>query len=274
MSSEVQHVEVLGGEDRTQRTSGQLSVTVIAGEVENEIRECLESVTWADEIIVVNSSADRTAEIAREFTDKVLVRGWSGYGSQKQFALESATKEWVLSLDTDERVSEALREEIRTVLSHASNYDGYYIPRRGYFLGHWIRHCGWYPDYQLRLFRREKARVNDRRIHESFTVTGPVGFLKNDLHHYTHPTIAVALAKGREYAALEAAEKVEKKRVNALLVLLHPLFEFFSSFFLKQGFRDGAYGLMVCMIHAMTDMQTYLRMWEARVRSRREHEET
>jgi glycosyltransferase involved in cell wall biosynthesis len=262
MSSEVSHVEVLAEEDRMQRTSGQLSVTVIAGEVENEIRECLESVNWADEIIVVNSSADRTAEIAREFTDKVLVRAWSGYGSQKQFALESATKEWVLSLDTDERVSEPLQEEIKRVLSNGSQYDGYYIPRRGYFLGHWIKHCGWYPDYQLRLFRRGKARMNDRRIHESFTVTGPVGFLKNDLHHYTHPTIAVALAKGREYAALEAAEKVEKKRVSALFVFLHPLFEFFSSFFLKQGFRDGAYGLMVCMIHAMTDAQTYMKIWE------------
>jgi glycosyltransferase involved in cell wall biosynthesis len=262
MSSEVPHAEVLAGQNRTQSSSGQLSVTVIAGEVENEIRECLGSVNWADEIIVVNSSADRTAEIAREFTDKVLVREWSGYGSQKQFALESATKEWVLSIDTDERVSEGLRDEIKSLLSHASEYDGYYIPRRSYFLGRWIRHCGWYPDYQLRLFRREKARMNDRKIHEAFTVNGPVGFLKSDLHHYTHPTIAIALAKAREYAALEAAEKVGKRHVNALFVLLHPLFEFFSSFFLKQGFRDGAYGLMVCMIHAMTDAQTYMKIWE------------
>jgi glycosyltransferase involved in cell wall biosynthesis len=255
-------MKVLAGQDRALQSSDQLSVTVIAGEVENEIRECLESVSWADEIIVVSSSTDRTEDIAREFTEKVLVRKWGGYGSQKQFALESATKEWVLSLDTDERVSEALQEEIKRVLSNGSEYDGYYIPRRGYFLGHWIRHCGWYPDYQLRLFRREKARMNDRKIHESFTVTGPVGFLKNDLHHYTHPTIAIALTKGREYAALEAAEKVGKKRVSALVVVLHPFIEFFSSFFLKQGFRDGAYGLMVCMIHAMTDAQTYMKIWE------------
>ena len=262
MSSEAPDLAVSTKQDQARQSSGGLSVTVIAGEVEDEIRGCLESVKWADEIIVVDSSVSRTVEIAREFTDKVLVREWNGYGSQKQFALESATKEWVLSLDTDERVSEHLREEIKSVLSDDTAYDGYYIPRRGYFLGHWIKHCGWYPDHQLRLFRRSKAKMNDRKVHEAFMVNGPVGFLKNDLHHYTHPTIEKAIAKGREYAALEAAEKVGKRRVSALLVVLHPVVEFFSSFFLKQGFRDGVYGLMVCMIHAMTDAQTYMKIWE------------
>lgn len=244
------------------RSSGQMSVTVIAGEAEHEIRECLESVKWADEIIVVNSAVGRTAEIARQYTEKVLYRQWGGYGVQKQFALESATKEWVLSIDTDERVCTDLREEIQTILSNGSAYDGYYIPRRSYFLGHWIRHCGWYPGFQLRFFRRTNARMNDREVHEAFVVDGPVGFLKSDIIHYTHPTIEKALGKANEYSALEAAEKVGKKHVNALLVVLHPLYEFFSSFILKQGFRDGVYGLMVCLIHAMTDAQVHMRIWE------------
>jgi len=165
-------------------------------------------------------------------------------------------------LDTDERVSTDLREEIQGILTNGSAYDGYFIPRRGYFLGHWIKHCGWYPDYQLRFFRRSRATTNERQVHEAFVVRGPVGYLKSDLIHYTHPTIAKAMEKGREYAVLEAEEKAGRKRVSALFVVLHPIYEFFNSFILKQGFRDGVYGLMVCLIHAMTDAQVYMQIWE------------
>jgi glycosyltransferase involved in cell wall biosynthesis len=262
MTSEESPSELATEHDLTQKSSDRISVAVIAGDVEDEIRECLQTVKWANEIIVVNSGVDRTAAIAREYTDKVLLKEWAGYGAQKQFALEAATGDWVLSLDTDERVSTDLREEIQRILSTGSAYSGFYIPRRGYFLGHWIRHCGWYPDFQLRFFRRSKARINDRKVHEAFVVSGPVGFLKSDLIHNTHPTIEKAFAKGREYAALEAAEKAGKKRVNTLLVVLHPIYEFFNSFMLKQGFRDGVYGLMVSMIHAMTDAQVYMKIWE------------
>jgi glycosyltransferase involved in cell wall biosynthesis len=237
-------------------------VTVVAGDVEDEIRECLETVKWADEIIVVHSGVDRTGAIAREYTDKVLVKEWTGFGPQKQFALEAATSEWVLSLDTDERVSTDLREEIHSILKNGSTYAGFCIPRRGYFLGRWIKHCGWYPDFQLRFFRRSKARADNRKVHERFIVDGTVGHLNSDLIHYTHPTIEKAIAKGREYAALEAMEKVGKKRVNALLVTLHPVYEFFNSFVLKQGFRDGTFGLMVSLIHAISDAQVYMKIWE------------
>jgi glycosyltransferase involved in cell wall biosynthesis len=240
----------------------RLSVAIIAGEAETEIRECLESVKWADEIVVVSSGVDRTAAIAREYTDKVLLKEWAGFGAQKQFALESATGEWALSLDTDERVSTDLRQEIQNILASGSAYAGFYMPRRGYFLGQRIRHCGWYPDFQLRFFQRSKARIDGRKVHEAFVVDGPVGYLKGDLIHYTHPTIEKAIAKGMEYAALEAAEKAGKKHANLLLVVLHPIYEFFNSFILKQGFRDGVYGLMVSIIHAMTDAQVHMKIWE------------
>jgi len=235
---------------------------VVAGDVEDDIRECLETVKWADEIIVVNSGTDRTAAIAREYTDKVLVKEWAGYGAQKQFALEAATNDWVLSVDSDERVPEELREEILRVLTNGSANAGFYIPRRGYFLGRWIKHCGWYPDYQLRLFRRSRARTDNRKVHEGFVVDGAVGHLKSDLVHYTHPSIEKAIAKGREYAALEAVEKAGRKRVNALLVVLHPIYEFLNCFLLKLGFLDGVYGLMVSLIHAMSDAQVYMKIWE------------
>jgi glycosyltransferase involved in cell wall biosynthesis len=248
--------------DLTLKSSDRISVTVVAGDVEDDIRECLETVKWADEIIVVSSGVDRTAAIAREYADKVLIKEWAGYGAQKQFALEAATCEWVLSVDTDERVSTDLRAEIQGILTKGTTYAGFFMPRRSYFLGRWIKHCGWYPDYQLRLFRRTKARTDSRKVHERFVVDGPVGQLKSDLIHYTHPTIEKAIAKGREYAALEAAEKAGKKHVNALVVVLHPLYEFFNCFLLKRGFLDGAYGLMVSLIHAMSDAQVYMKIWE------------
>jgi glycosyltransferase involved in cell wall biosynthesis len=250
--------EVSSGE-----SARQLTVTIIAGAAEDEIRVCLESVKWADEIVVVNSvSKDRTAEIAHEYTDKVLFKEWEGYGAQKQFALDCATNEWVLSLDSDERVSDALRSEIENILTNGSSHDGFYIPRRNYFLGRWIKHCGWYPGYQLRLFRKSKAKVNDRRIHEAFVVGGSVGYLACDIIHHTHPTIRDTLAKVDEYSTLKAQEKVGLKRVTFLYLIFHPFVAFVHSFFFKQGFRDGVYGLMVSIIHAITDAETCMKIWE------------
>lgn len=241
----------------------RLSVVIIAGAVEHEIRDCLESVKWADEIIVVNSqSKDRTAEIAREYTDKVFFRNWDGFSKQKQFALEQAKNEWILSLDSDERVSPELRTEIQTILTNGSAYDGYYIPRRNYFLGHWVKHCGWYPGYQLRFFRKSKARMNERLVHEAFLVEGPVGYLKNDIIHQTHPTIRITLEKINTYSSLKAEEKASRRPVTFLDLLLQPPMAFLHFFFLKQGFRDGVYGLMVSMIHALTVALTYLKIWE------------
>jgi len=241
----------------------RLSVTIIAGAVEHEIRECLESVKWADEIIVVNSqSEDRTAKIAHEYTGKVWIRAWEGYGAQKQFALDQATNDWVLSLDSDERVSEELRAEIQGILANGSSYDGYYIPRRSYFLGHWVKYCGWYPGYQLRLFRKSKTRMNEKRVHESFVVLGPVGYLTKDILHHTHPTIRATLQKIDAYSTLKAQERANRKRVTFLDLMLRPPAAFLHFFFFKQGFRDGVYGLMVSLIHAMTVTQTYLKIWE------------
>lgn len=241
----------------------KLSVTVIAGNAEGEIRDCLESVKWADEIIVVDSmSRDKTAEIAREYTDKVFLKEWGGYAAQKQFSLDQAKNEWVFSLDSDERVSETLRDEIEGVLRNGTTLDGYYVPRRNFFLGQWIKRCGWYPGYQLRLFRKGKAKLNERKIHEAFLVDGPIGYLTHDIIHHTHPTIHETLSKVNEYSTLRAQEKASRKRVTALDLVLRPLAAFLQFYILKQGFRDGVYGLMVSMIHAITNAQTYMKIWE------------
>lgn len=239
----------------------RISVIVIAGMEEHNIAECLESVRWADEIIVVNSeSKDRTVVIAKQFTDRVFVRKWEGYASQKNFSLQQAKNEWVLSLDADERVSPELREEISSL--DFSKADGFYIPRRNYFLGKVIRSCGWSPDYQLRLFRKSKTNVTDRKVHEGFTVAGKKDYLKNELIHYTHDSITNTLKKIEEYSTLEAEEKVNRIRMNGPKMFFKPLWAFIQHFVMRRGFTDGAHGLMVSIIHAMTKTQVYMKIWE------------
>lgn len=239
----------------------KISVIIIAGNEENNISECLESVSWADEIVVVDSgSSDRTVDIARNYTTRVFVHQWEGYAAQKSYALSLASNEWVLSIDADERVSPELKTEIQNL--DIDRADGYKIPRRNYFLGKIIRSCGWYPDYQLRLFKKSKTKVTNRQVHEGFFVDGRVEKLKNDLIHYTHMTIAGTLRKINEYSSLQAVEKAPRKKVHAYHILFHPAWAFFQHFILRKGFKDGAYGLMVSLIHSMTNMQTYMKIWE------------
>lgn len=239
----------------------KISAIIIAGTEEKNIAECLESVRWADEIIVVNSgSKDQTVDIAKKFTEKVFVREWEGYASQKNFSLQQANNEWVLSIDADERVSPELREEILDL--DFSRADGFYIPRRNYFLNKVIRSCGWSPDYQLRLFKKSKTTLSGRQIHESFVVDGKKEKLKSELIHYTHTSLGSTLEKITEYSTLEAEEKSHRMKMNGVKIFFKPIWEFFHHFVIRRGFTDGVYGLMVSIIHAMTKAQVYMKIWE------------
>ncbi|MEN3038680.1 MAG: glycosyltransferase family 2 protein [Candidatus Kryptonium sp.] len=241
-----------------------LSVVIITGNEEKNIADCLESVKWADEIIIVDSeSKDKTVEIARKYTDKIFVKKWEGYAIQKQFAIEKATGDWILSLDADERVTQELRAEIEKTLENETEYDGFYIPRKNFFLDKWIKSCGWYPDYQLRLFRRGKGSVALRRVHEKFVVNGKTGYLKGSLIHLTHIDLFETFDKINRYSSLSAEEKLGKK-VRWYHIIFIPFFAFLGHFILKRGFLDGIYGLMVSLNHAMTKLQTYMKIWEAR----------
>jgi len=247
----------------------KISAIIIAGREENNIAECLESVRWVDEIIVVNSgSSDRTVEIAKQFTERVFVRKWEGYASQKNFALKQANNEWVLSVDADERISPELRQEILSL--NFSEADGFYLPRRNYFLGKQIRSCGWSPDYQLRLFRKSNATLSDRQVHESFVVKGTKKKLRNELIHFTHTSLNSTFEKINEYSALEAEEKSRAIRMSAMRIFFKPVWEFFHHFIVRRGFTDGVHGLMVSIIHAMTKAQAYMKIWEIQnVRNKR-----
>jgi len=240
----------------------KLSVVVITGNEEKNIAECLESVAWADEIIVVDSeSKDKTVEIAKKYTDKIFIKKWEGYANQKQFAIEQATGDWVLSLDADERVSTELKSEIENILKGETEYDGFYVPRKNFFLDKWIKSCGWYPNYQLRLFRNGKGRITPRKVHEKFVVDGKVGYLKGHLIHLTHIDLFDTFEKINHYSSLSAEEKSGRK-VRWYHILFVPVFAFLSHFILKRGFSDGIYGLMVSLNHAMTKLQTYMKIWE------------
>jgi glycosyltransferase involved in cell wall biosynthesis len=229
-----------------------LSVAVIALNEEERLRACLESVVWAEELVVVDAgSSDKTVAIAREFTDRVHFRAWDGYGAQKNFAIGQCRGDWILSLDADERVSEALREEIRATLRGASGVAGFFLPRQNLFQGRWVRHGGLYPDWQLRLFRRGRGAFVERAVHESVRVDGPTGRLRAPLIHESYRSAADAVARLNRYSDLAAAELVAAGRGGSLVDLLaRPAWRFVSMYALRGGFLDGWRGLMLAGLHA------------------------
>ena len=239
-----------------------LSIAIITHNEALCIRACLESVTWADEIIVVDSqSSDDTVAICREYTDRVLVRPWPGFAQQKQFALDLCRGDWVLSLDADERVRPDLAAAIKRVCRENGQFDGYRIARRSYFLGQWIRHCGWYPGYQVRLFKRTKTTVRTSRVHEGFLVQGPVGVLTGDIDHFSHPSLADSLEKMNRYSSLEALDRLSRRRVQAIDFIVHPFSAFLRKYIGQSGYRDGLAGLWLCWIAALLNMVMYMKIW-------------
>lgn len=243
----------------------KISVIIITKNESQNIGDCLESVKWADEIIVVDSgSEDETISIAKRFTDKVLINEWKGFANQKSFAMNQAANEWILSIDADERVTEKLKDEILN--SDLNQFDGYRIKRENYFLGKLIRGCGWSNDYQLRLFRKSKTKLTNRLVHEGFEVDGKIGQLKNSMMHFSYRNFSDAITKINHYSTLEAIEKQNRKKVNAVTIILTPVIAFLQHFFLRKGFIDGIYGLFVSIMHAITKLQVQLKIWELKNR--------
>jgi glycosyltransferase involved in cell wall biosynthesis len=247
----------------------RLSVTVIAWNEEERVRACLESAAWADEIIVIDAeSTDKTVQIAREFTDKIWVRPWAGFAAQKNFALEQATGEWVLSLDADERVTTDLRERIARIVGADGPADGYSIPRKNVFWGAWVRHGGLYPDYQLRLFRRNAGRFVDSAVHESVVVEGHVEALAEPMLHHSYRRLEDFVTRSNRYSTLAAQDIVSRGgRARLADLVLRPLGRFFSMYVLKRGFLDGWRGFALAVLYANYVFLRMAKAWEARLRS-------
>jgi glycosyltransferase involved in cell wall biosynthesis len=241
-----------------------LTVTVITRNEAPHIAAALESVAWADEVVVVDSgSTDETASIARRLGARVEVRGWPGYSAQKNHAAELASHDWILSLDADERVSPPLAVEIRRVLDAGPASAGYRIPRVSWYLGRWIRSTDWYPDLQLRLYDRRRGRWNGRRVHESVDLAGVPGRLRHDLLHYPYRDISDHLATIDRYTTLAAAQWHEEgRRTRAWQALVMPRLAFFRNYVLRRGFRDGAAGLLVSLLNSQYVGLKYAKLWE------------
>ncbi len=271
--------------------SAGVSVLVPTLDEELNLAECLRSVEWADEVFVVDSfSRDRTVELARSYGANVVQHSFESYSRQKNWALDTLPfrNDWVLILDADERATPELRFEIDATLGNTDRA-GFYVNRRFIFLGAWIRHAGWYPSWNLRLFRHRLGRYDDREVHEHVVLDGPAGYLRNELLHLDRRGLEVFVARHNRYSTLEAAARFKAERdapdrARLPLSLLgspvqrkrflrervwprvpaKPLALFVYMYLVRRGFLDGRAGLALCVFHAFQEFMVGLKLAELR----------
>lgn len=245
----------------------RLSVVVITRNEQINILDCLRSVDFADEIVVVDSgSSDQTADVARQCGAKVVVtQDWPGFGSQKNRALDLATGDWVLSMDADERVTPELRQEILEVISKADAVSCYRLPRSSWFCGRFIRYSGWTPDYVDRLFKRGFARFSDDLVHEKLVHDGKSMPLKNALLHYSHRSFSDVLIKIDRYSTASAQQAlVSGRRSTVLGAVGHGVWAFVRTYVFKAGFLDGGHGIALAIANAEGSYYRHIKLWQLR----------
>jgi glycosyltransferase involved in cell wall biosynthesis len=244
-----------------------LAACVITLNEEDRIGECLDSVAFADELLVIDAgSTDGTVEIARRKGAHVIVRDWPGYAVQKNFGLEQVSSDWVLSIDADERVTPELAGEIRALLAAPpAALAGCSVPRLTWYLGRWIRHGGWYPDRKVRLVRRGRGRWEGALVHERLVAEGGIHRLRGDLLHYTYRDIADHLSTIDRFTTEAARALAAQRRHGALAgMLLHPPAKFLKMYLLKGGFLDGLPGFIVAVLGSYYVFLKYAKAWELR----------
>lgn len=248
----------------------KLSVVITTFNEEANIADCIESVLWADEILVVDSfSIDDTVKIVERYPVQLLQREYFGSAAQKNWSLDRIRNDWVLILDADERVPPTLTDEINAILEKTRRFNGYYIRRENVMLDKVIRHSGWSTDKVIRLFDREKGRYPNRRVHADLDIEGPVPTLKCPLMHYTYRSFTQYFQKTLNYAEWGAAQGFREGRTSGLLEIGgRPFWRFLRTYLLQLGFLDGRHGLVVCGLQATAVFLKYARLWEYSVRSR------
>jgi glycosyltransferase involved in cell wall biosynthesis len=241
----------------------KLTVTIITLNEAANIGACVASVTWADEVLVVDSgSTDDTVDRARAAGATVVAADWPGYAAQKNVAAGHATHDWILSVDADERVTPALRDEIQAVLHTTPSAAGFRLPRVTWHLGRWVRTTDWYPDSQLRLYDRRRARWQPRRVHESVTADGPVLPLIEELQHFAYRDISHHHATMDRYTSLAAADMFEAgRRARLTDLLLHPPAAFIRNYVLRRGCLDGVPGLVISTMNAHYVFLKFAKLW-------------
>jgi glycosyltransferase involved in cell wall biosynthesis len=240
----------------------KVSAVIITKNEEANIERCLRSVSWADEIILVDSeSSDDTVEIAWSLGAKVFRPEWRGFGPAKQYAVEQASGEWVLSIDADEEVSFTLKNEILHLLETEPPCVGYMIPRKTQFLGRWILHSGWRPDYVLRLFKRSAGNFTSALVHEKVEVDGPVGKLHNTLLHYSYPTLEDFTRRQDQYSTLGAQDMFGAgKPFRPSQLVFKPILSFLRKFIFHKGWRDGWEGFLIAALTANGTLLKYAKL--------------
>lgn len=241
-----------------------LTVTIITLNEAEHIAAAIDSASFADEILVVDSgSSDETVAIARDKGARVLTRQWTGYVDQKNYAAEQATHDWIFSLDADERISPALRDEVQSVLAGDPAHHGYRIPRVAFHLGRWIRTTDFYPDFQTRLYDRRFARWRGRYVHESVAVDGPSGQLRQELQHYSFSDLRDQLQRINHYSTLSAKQMYEAgRRTGPVEIVVHPPAAFLRNYILRRGFLDGTAGLTISLMNAWSVGLKFMKLWE------------
>ena len=240
-----------------------LSGIVITKNNERTIARCIESLTWADQIVVVDSgSTDGTLQICRDLGAQVhTTADWPGHGPQKNRALERATGDWVISVDSDEWVTPELRAEVERTLARADVKAGYAVPRRSSFCGRFMRHSGWWPDYVVRVFRRDAGRFTDDHTHERLVVTGSVGRLREPIMHEAITDLDQMIGKMNAYSTSSAHMKhAEGRRAGLVTAVLHGAWAFFRTYVLRLGFLDGREGFMLAVANAEGSYYRYLKL--------------
>ena len=250
-----------GAPTPTMQNPHSLTVVIVAKNEERNIAECIASASFADEVLVLDSgSTDATAGLARAAGAKVVTTDWPGYGPQVARGFAMAGSSWVLSLDADERITPALREEVQAAI-RSEAHDGYRIPRLSEFCGQFIHHGGWRPDHTLRLGRRSKAGFTDHFLHAHMTVDGPVSALKCDLIHYSYPNIHDVLEKLDRYSTGNARDmRAAGKTGGVFKAVTHGAMAFIRTYVLRLGFLDGQHGLMLAVYNAEYTYYKYIKL--------------
>ena len=252
----------------------KLTIIIPTYNEEDNIEECIKSALFADEIMVVDSfSTDRTLDIARKYTNRILQHEYVNSATQKNWAIPQATHPWVMILDADERITPQLREEILKELE-SPKFDAYYIGRKNHFLGFPLNHGGWSPkeDKNIRLFRKDLSRYEDKEVHADVIVKGSVGELKNPLIHYSYKSLSQYFRKMERYTDWAAKDIVKKgKKVNFFNLVVRPIGDFLKFYFLKRGFLDGFPGLVIALLSSYYVMVKYVKAWELYLNKERQN---
>ncbi|NKB24930.1 MAG: glycosyltransferase [Kiritimatiellae bacterium] len=249
----------------------QISACVITHNEEAKIRRCLESLTWCDEIVAVDSfSTDRTLAICREYTDRVYQHEWRGYIGQRNLIREMASCPWVLLMDADEVLSPELRQEIKQEFEgNVGAYIGYQFPRQVYYLGKWIKHGEWYPDIKLRLFKKELGYSCGQEPHDYVVVDGPIKTFRSPLWHYTYDDITDHLETMNRFSTISARAKFEDgSRFKWGNFLVRPVWRFIKGMILKGGLLDGQRGFLIAAINFFGVSMKYAKLWEIELKQK------